>query len=159
MPNGAPRLAGFDYVGVFCYSLTICTCTRQNAFDEGSLAEWAIEQLLRTAAANAFDVLAYCVMPDHVHLLVQGRADDASLLRFVKAWKQQTGFEYSRRRGKRLWQVGFYDHIMRSEEDVLKHAKYIVGNPVRAGLTKTVGEYRFAAILMGECEDPTSAWR
>lgn len=98
-------------------------------------------------------------MPDHVHLLVQGRRDDASLFRFMKAWKQQTGFEYTRRHGRRLWQVGFYDHIMRTEENVLKHAKYIVGNPVRAGLAKAVGEYPFAAILIDGCDDPETAWR
>jgi hypothetical protein len=50
-------------------------------------------------------------------------------------------------------------HIIRTEESVLNHAKYIVGNPVRAGLAKAVGEYPFAAILIDGCDDPETAWR
>ena len=157
MPNGAPRLEGFDYVGVFCYSLTICAHERRAVFVEPLLVDWVLQHILRTAVAEHFEILAYCFMPDHLHVLAQGHTDNADLRVFMKRLKQQTGYEYTRRYGERLWQVGYFDHVVRSEESVLKHARYIVGNPVRAGLVRNVDEYPFAAILM-DGADAQSLW-
>ena len=157
MPHGAPRLNGFDYIGVFCYSLTICTYQRRAVFVDGNLVDSVSQQILRTSNEHAFEVLAYCFMPDHLHLLAGGLTDDASLLRFMKAWKQQTGYEYARQHHARLWQVGYFDHILRSDESVLKHARYIVGNPVRAGLVRNVDDYPFARLLIGN-GDAESLW-
>jgi len=42
-----------------------------------------------------------------------------------------------------LWESGFYDRALRSEQDILPAARYIVMNPVRAGLCKRVGDYPF----------------
>lgn len=46
----------------------------------------------------------------------------------------------SGRQGK-LWQDGFHDRALRREEDVLPAARYIVANPLRAGLVSRVGDY------------------
>lgn len=43
--------------------------------------------------------------------------------------------------GARVWQTGFYDRAIRSDEDVADVARYIVANPIRAGLVKSVREY------------------
>jgi REP element-mobilizing transposase RayT len=83
-------------------------------------------------------------MPNHLHLLVQGETDRADLQGFVRRWKQRTGFDYAKKHGVRLWQVGFFDHVLRSEEDTERHVLYILGNPIRAGLANTIGEYPFA---------------
>jgi putative transposase len=40
-----------------------------------------------------------------------------------------------------VWQAGFHDHALRAEEDVVAVARYVVANPVRAGLVPRVGEY------------------
>ena len=48
--------------------------------------------------------LAACVMPDHVHVLLEGARDDADLIGAVHAWKQSTAFTWKRRTGTRLWQ-------------------------------------------------------
>ena len=99
------------------------------------------------ADAEHFRVLAYCFMPDHLHLLVQGESDTADLQRFVKGWKQMTGFKYAREYGSRLWQVGFFDYVLRSDDDTNRHAQYILSNPIRAGLTHTIGEYPYAGCV------------
>jgi REP element-mobilizing transposase RayT len=84
-------------------------------------------------------------MPDHVHLLNEGRSDAADLQKFMKSWKQATGFEYAKHnRGRRLWQVGFFDRVLRSDESTEACARYILANPVRAGLVRSVDEYPFA---------------
>jgi REP element-mobilizing transposase RayT len=83
-------------------------------------------------------------MPDHVHVLIRAVANDADLPRFVSRWKQATGFAHLRARGNRLWQPGYFERVLRREELTASVARYIVANPVRAGLTRNVGEYPHA---------------
>jgi hypothetical protein len=45
--------------------------------------------------------------------------------------------------GSRLWQDGFHDHGIRREEDLRKVARYIVGNPLRAGLVDNILNYPY----------------
>ena len=136
-----PRVAGFDYIGAYRYLLTFCTRLRQTAFlDEATVAD-THAQFLRTATAEDFAILAYCFMPDHVHLLVEATADRANFKRFVKLSKQRSGAAYALRVGRPLWQEGYYDRVLRKDEDVKRVARYMLENPVRAGLVATPTEY------------------
>jgi putative transposase len=144
MPDGAPRASRFDYKGVYRYSLTICAHRRCALFVADDIIHPILKEAEYQANVHAFAIRAYCFMPDHLHVLVEGRRDDADLRRFVKAWKQRTGFEYKQRTGHALWQVGYFDHVLRSDESTHRHVLYILGNPIRAGLATTIGEYRFA---------------
>jgi putative transposase len=155
VPDGAPRIRGFDYVGLHRYSLTVCTHRRRCAFIDEPLVASVLLQIRRAAASNEFQLLAYCFMPDHLHLVVEARSDSADLARFVKTWKQKTGFAYSRLTGSRLWQVGYFDHVLRNDESTAQHVRYVLGNPVRAGLARAVGEYPFAGSdLVRPIRDP-----
>ena len=73
-------------------------------------------------------------MPDHLHALVEGSREDADTARFVMRFRQVSGYGYRQRCGARLWQDGYYDHVLRKEDATLEIARYIVANPVRAGL-------------------------
>jgi putative transposase len=153
VPDGAPRIRGFNYRGVHGYSLTVCVHGRRRSLSDPALFSAILLQIRRAADANDFHLLAYCFMPDHLHLVVEGRSPAADLHRFVKAWKQKTGFDYAKQTGSRLWQVGFFDHVLRSNESTARHVAYILANPVRAGLARTVGEYPYAGC------DPPPEWR
>jgi putative transposase len=142
-PKRPPRLKGFDYVGIRAYSLTICCENRQLAFANASCAHCACTQFLQTAAAYRFEILAYCFMPDHMHALVEGMSEDADFCRCVDMFKQQSAFEYKKVRRTRLWQEGYYDHVLRDDEPTIGVAAYILHNPVRAGLCSTIAEYPF----------------
>ena len=83
-------------------------------------------------------------MPDHVHLLVYGTSERADLRAFVVHFKKLTGFEYARRVGRCLWQPGYYDRVLRDEESTETIARYVLGNPIRAGLARHPREYPFA---------------
>ena len=85
VPDGAPRIRGFDYKGPHRYSLTICAHARSVVFTDHAAVEPILLQIRKAAAAYAFAILAYCFMPDHVHLVVEGQTDEADLKRFVKA--------------------------------------------------------------------------
>ena len=153
MPNGAPRIEGFDYRGVYFYSLTVCVSGRRPRLTTPDLVNEILDQILRHGRECGFALLAYCAMPDHLHLLVQGTRDTSDLRSFVRAWKQATGWAFKRRHGVRLWQTGYFDHVLRGDESIHKHAAYIVGNPVRAGLKASVGDYPFAQVF---CENGPS---
>ena len=80
-------------------------------------------------------------MPDHAHLLIEGMTDAADLQRFVKRAKQRSGQAYAHHAHRRLWQEGYYDRVLRAEEDSRAIARYVIENPVRAGLVDRPGLY------------------
>jgi putative transposase len=146
-------LPAFGYTGVFRYSLTLCTFDRLPAFAEPPVVATVLSQLRSTAAKEGFAVLAYCFMKDHLHLLLAGDRDDSDLRRFVVRFRQASGYWYAQATGRRLWQEGYYDHVLRSEEDTRTVVRYLLGNPVRAGLTDSIGEYPWAGSDLFRIED------
>ena len=74
-------------------------------------------------------------MPYHLHWLLElGQAQNLSaVVRGIKAAS-------SHALGCTVWQAGFYDHALRNE-DVKLVAKYIIANPLRAGLVSKIGDY------------------
>ena len=64
--KSSPRLSGFAYRGNYGYFVTINTADRQREL-VGDFAETCVGKLLESAARSSFEVMAYCMMPDHVH--------------------------------------------------------------------------------------------
>jgi putative transposase len=141
--HAAPRLPHFDYVGLCRYSLTCCTFRRIKWFADEAIVEKARSRLLRTMAACGFGTTAYCFMPDHVHVLLEGRTEGCELKPTIQLWKQMCGYEHRRAFAVPLWQTGYYDRVLRDEADTLAAAAYIVANPLRAGLAESVLEYPY----------------
>ena len=82
-------------------------------------------------------------MPDHVHLLLEGLSPTSDLPRLIAKWKQKTGYVHSRSTGVVLWQGGFFDHVLREEEDRDALVRYMIANPIRAGLVLDVRDYPY----------------
>jgi putative transposase len=123
--------------------LTLTCAERRTAFAKKGFVESCIETLRTCAEKHGFAVLAYCFMPDHLHLLVEGGAgSDAQ--QFVKDFRQRTGYAYRRVSGEPLWQKSYYDHVLRKEEDVREAARYVLGNPVRAGLVLAAKDHPYS---------------
>ncbi|MDO8599313.1 MAG: transposase [bacterium] len=137
------RLPREVYRGPQAYSLTIATADRQPYFRESELVH-DVRDMLHVVARRQFEIVAYCFMPDHLHLLVLAHEDGADLLAFVKSFKQRTGFMFRKHRGVVLWQKGYFDHILRRDEDLRIVARYIFENPVRAGLVSDFRVYPFS---------------
>ena len=57
---------------------------------------------------------------------------------------QRYGAWFSRERGARLWQVGYHDRILRNDEATLMVVRYILQNPVRAGLVARFSDYPYS---------------
>ena len=82
-------------------------------------------------------------MPDHVHVLIQLEQDE--LGRLVARIKSHTAREVNLLRGTNtpVWAKGYYDRALREEDQLKDVARYIVANPVRAGLVKSVRDYPY----------------
>jgi putative transposase len=137
------HLATFDYLGPYRYFLTFCTFNRGRLFVTKERVDLVVSQILRAAECERFALIAYCFMPDHVHLLVQGLTDRANCRRFIACAKQFAGYSYKKAFGGSLWQRYGYERTLRKADPTLSVARYIVENPVRAGLVRCVSDYPF----------------
>lgn len=86
-------------------------------------------------------------MPDHLHLLVEGRSADARLTQFVRVFKQRSAFHWKGTFGGELWQRSYFDRVLRSEESTIVVARYVLANPLRAGMVVKVEDYPFLGSL------------
>jgi putative transposase len=138
------RLPCHDYSESRPYHVTWGTHDRKAFLCREDLACVVIECMEAEAARAPVDLCAYCVMPDHVHVLLTPR-DGANVTRFIQAVKSRTTRAHWALGGEgKLWQRGFYDHIVRREESVSRIAEYILANPVRAGLAENASAYPFS---------------
>ncbi|MEO7272039.1 MAG: transposase [Vicinamibacterales bacterium] len=137
------RLSSHGYVGPARYALTFCTLGRRLLFTSDTVVAPVRSQIPRTATSFDFDVVAYCFMPDHLHLLVEAGGRTSSLVAFVKAAKQASGYHAKVVLGEQLWQTGYFERVMRSDQETKTVALSVVQNPVRAGLVADASDYPY----------------
>lgn len=97
--------------------MTLCCQGRGPTLAKRETAPRLLSQLRQSAAQYGFGVHAYCVMPDHLHILAEGLKVESKLFAFVRGFKQKSAFEHQQQTGERLWQFKFYaqalnDHAM-----------------------------------------------
>jgi len=149
----APRLETFHYVGLHRYFLTICCYRRQATFIEDRTVVPLIEQFRRTTRQFRFAVPAYCFMPDHFHALMEGCDDSADFRECIRQFKQRSAFTWKQRTGTALWQRGYYERVLRTEEDSFAVARYILANPVRGGLVHVPEDFPYSGSFTMELRD------
>ena len=143
MPEYPHHLRSFDYQGLHRYFLTFCTFERRRHFVADDRVDCVQQQLLRVSTLTAFAIPAYCFMPDHLHVLTVGERHSSHLLTFVRRFKQYSGYHFGQRFGVRLWQRFGYERVLRDSEDTATVVRYVINNPIRAGLVANVNEYPF----------------
>lgn len=142
-PHGSEFRKGRISIEHQIYLVTSVTCNRQRLFQDLHAGRKVVQALRYASDSGEAETLAYVVMPDHLHWLLS-LGEKVDLTRLVGAMKR-----YSARRinelygvsGRCIWQRGFHDHALRSDEDVPAVARYIVANPLRARLVKRIGDY------------------
>jgi putative transposase len=125
------------------YLLTCVSAMRRPLFANPLVAEPVCDTIRSTTAWGDATLLCWVLMPDHWHGLVQLAHDDLpSVMRRFKSLstKRSLGPSCS---DCRLWAQGFHDRALRQDEDLLTAARYIVANPVRAGLVQRVRDYPY----------------
>lgn len=117
-------------------SLTICTLHRAPLFQDRAFAADCIDLLISRAKDVEIRLHAYCLMPDHLHLLISP-SERKSIIDFVREFKSlSTRMSWPQGFKGKIWQEGFYDHFLRCEESVEVTARYIVDNPIRKGIVQ-----------------------
>ncbi|ODS59599.1 MAG: hypothetical protein ABS36_01340 [Acidobacteria bacterium SCN 69-37] len=137
------RLEPTQYIGAQAVFLTCCTVSRRRTFVAADVVRTVETQMRRVCLGHGFHLPAYCFMPDHVHALVTSEATTVELGTLVRSLKQVTGYAHRRRTGERLWQTSFFDRTLRGDEDRIAVVRYIVANPVRAGLVDSPDDYPY----------------
>ena len=138
------RLASKNYFGRQSYFVTVCFNHRVPHLSEAKHAQRVLDLLLKCAARHSFRLHAYCLMPDHIHVLAEGIYDGSYLRGFIRFFKQRTGFEFQKSHGQRLWEASYYDHILRPSDSLEDVAAYIWWNPVRKKICIQPHEYPFS---------------
>lgn len=123
------------------YLITTNTRNRLPLFSRFYLARTVVHQLRKSDEDKACRSLAWVLMPDHLHWLIELRG--SSLSELMCAFKSRSSCALYRAGADRrhIWQPSFHDRALRREEDVKAVARYIIANPIRAGLVKHAGDY------------------
>jgi REP element-mobilizing transposase RayT len=129
------RLGRYSEAGRI-YLVTTVTAGRKPVFAEFLAARGLIRQMREIGEHDLAETLAFVVMPDHLHWLM-ALGERRTLSSVVGTLKSLS----ARRVGGLVWQPGFHDHAVRKEEELRGLARYIVMNPLRAGLVERVGDY------------------
>ncbi|MCR6666625.1 MAG: transposase [Methyloversatilis sp.] len=118
------------------YHVTLTTQYRQPVFRDFGHARAVIRVMHRTAERHRCRSLCFALMPDHLHWLVQ-LGETGTLQTLMRTMKSISAHHV----GRPIWQDGYHERAIRVEDDVRAVARYIVANPLRAGLVARVGDY------------------
>ncbi|HEX8503954.1 MAG TPA: transposase [Hymenobacter sp.] len=105
---------------------------------EPAIAE-IISASLRHFHGKAYTLICYCLMPNHVHLLISLPDDAPPLAETLQRLKGYTALQANKLLGRtgQFWQRETYDHLVRSPEEMQRVIAYVVNNPVKAGLVES----------------------
>ncbi len=138
------RLPPQNYTGCQTYFITICCHKRLAHLQPLPIAIHVIDLLLQSAAKHSFRLHAFCLMPDHLHLLAEGTRDSSNLREFIRLFKQRTAFAFRQSHNSTLWEMSYHDRILRNNDSVEQIAAYIWQNPVRKNLCENPATYQFS---------------
>ena len=129
------------------YLLTTATWQRKPLFLNLVWGRIVVQAMRFQENENRIESLAFVLMPDHLHwlLALQSQAKLSEVMKSVKSYSAKQIGSIRREAGElgctRVWQDGFHDHALRREDDLSEVARYIVANPLRAGLVQKIGDY------------------
>ncbi|WGT25737.1 transposase [Pseudomonas marginalis] len=123
------------------YLVTAVVYQRRPVFTNFKLGRLLVQELKQAHDLNLINSLAWVIMPDHLHWLFELR--DATLPQVMRRVKSRSTLTINRARHAQgaFWQNGYHDRAARAEEDLIKIARYIVANPLRARLVEHIGDY------------------
>jgi REP element-mobilizing transposase RayT len=126
------------------YLLTTVTEDRQRLFSDWKGASVAASVMSRADSWPGANLLCWVLMPDHWHGLVEldGNTQLADVVRLAKG-RSARAINIALARSGAVWMPGFHDRALRREEGLVEAARYIVANPLRAGLVRRMGNYPF----------------
>jgi putative transposase len=146
-PKLPPRLQRiFPHHPVFF--ITFCTHHRTRLLASDAVHTAFVMFATKAYSVHNIAVGRYVIMPDHVHLFVRG-PDDFQLGRWIGLLKQSLGKEIGRTgTSPTIWQRGFFDHVLRTNESYSQKWNYVRENPVRAGLVTKADDWPYSSEIV-----------
>ncbi|MHC8353912.1 REP-associated tyrosine transposase [Pseudomonas sp. LB3P81] len=123
------------------YLLTAVAHQRERVFADWQLGRLVVDQLRCADEASLVTSMAWVVMPDHLHWLIELKGGTLTEVMCRVKSRSSRSINIVRACHGPIWQRGYYDRALRRDEDLKDAARYIVMNPLRAGLVKRVGDY------------------
>ena len=96
-----------------------------------------------------YNLHAWVIMRNHVHLLVSPRVSPARFLQSLKGYTAREANLLLQRTGQPFWQAESYDHWIRDQAEFNRVQRYIEENPVRAGIVASPDEYQWSSAYAG----------
>ncbi len=123
------------------YLVTTVVRNREPLFENFWLARLVANELRSTTELGFVESLAWVVMPDHMHWLLIPR--EGTLQSVMRRAKSRSAISINKMlsRDRPVWQKGYHDRALRSEENLVVMARYVVANPLRAGLVESILDY------------------
>ena len=110
------------------------------------IASMVAQSIIETETRfHRYELHAFVVMPNHVHLLVTSQTPLSKWLRSLKGYTGHEALRILNQSGKTFWQDESYDHIIRNDEEFANTRRYIEWNPVKAGLAASPAEFRWCS--------------
>jgi len=131
------------------YFVTFSTWQRRRLFIVEPYVRLFLKTLYGYRRQGRFDLHAFVLMPEHVHLLLTPTGITLErAIQFIKGgYSHALGVELGRK--GEVWQRGFTDHRIRDAADFDVHRGYIHENPVKRGLVESSAEYRYCSAFPG----------
>jgi putative DNA methylase len=117
-----------------------------------------VRDSIQHCAQVDYDLHAWVIMPNHVHMLITPHTNVSSFMRRLKAYSAKEANKLLDRTGQPFWQEESYDRLVRTTDEFRKIESYIVKNPVKAGLVQSIDAFPWSSAARGSV-DPLQAWR
>ena len=127
------------------YLITTVTTKRKPIFKNFNNARFVVNSLRYVELSRQLQSLCFVIMPDHMHWLLS-LGNNSDLSQVVSDVKRRSSYrvnENNKSIGSAVWQSGFHDYALRKEDEVKGVARYVIANPLRAGLVDNIGDYPF----------------
>ena len=130
----------------YAYFVTTNVYGGQTLLSEPKVADILLDAIFFLRAKRYFRLYSFVIMPDHLHLIIlpQCKRTISQVMHSLKSYTAKKINNLLKRKGK-IWQDGFYERIIRNEDDLREKARYIEGNPVRKGLVDEPQEYIYSS--------------
>jgi putative transposase len=125
--------------------VTLVTKDRKPLFSDNNSNKIFRETLEKVQNHHPFDLIAYVILPDHIHLLIKPHKKEGNFASIVHSIKRNFTINYKgaleTTEEFHAWQPGYWDHIIRDESDFQRHVDYIHWNPVKHGNVSSPEEW------------------
>ena len=137
-----------NYVPGGTYFFTLVTFQRRKIFDTPKKLDILLSKVRQVQRNKLFELLAYCLLPDHIHLLIKLPEEDSDFSIRMREIKRLSTFWMKREASgnvDRIWQDKYWEHTIRDEKDLQTHFDYIHYNPVKHDLVETFDGWKWSS--------------